>query len=82
VPAEGNGRIQVDDQYVGDGYGIPTEASREALRLAAETEGLILDPVYTAKAMAGLIAYVRAGRFTSDQTVLFWHTGGVPGLFA
>ena len=74
--------IQVDDGFVGDGYGIRTEASQEALRLSARTEGLILDPVYTAKAMAGLIVYVRGGRFTADQTVLFWHTGGVPGLFA
>lgn len=75
-------RIQVDDAFVGDGYGISTEASLEALRLAARTEGLLLDPVYTAKAMAAVIAYVRGGRFTADQSVLFWHTGGVPGLFA
>jgi 1-aminocyclopropane-1-carboxylate deaminase/D-cysteine desulfhydrase-like pyridoxal-dependent ACC family enzyme len=72
----------VDDGFVGAGYGIPTPASQEALGLAARTEALFLDPTYTAKAMAGLIAHVRAGRFRSDQTVLFWHTGGQVGLFA
>ncbi|PYQ03481.1 MAG: D-cysteine desulfhydrase family protein, partial [Acidobacteria bacterium] len=70
------------DGFVGEGYGIPTPASREAIELAARTEALFLDPTYTAKAMAGLIAHVRAGRFRSDETVLFWHTGGLPGLFA
>jgi len=75
-------RAEVDDGFVGEGYGIPTPASREAIELAARTEALFLDPTYTAKAMAGLIAHVRAGRFRSDETVLFWHTGGLPGLFA
>jgi 1-aminocyclopropane-1-carboxylate deaminase/D-cysteine desulfhydrase-like pyridoxal-dependent ACC family enzyme len=75
-------RIEVDDSFVGDGYGIPTDASNEAIRLLARTEGLFLDPTYTAKAMAGLIAKIRAGTFTSDQTILFWHTGGQVGLFA
>jgi 1-aminocyclopropane-1-carboxylate deaminase/D-cysteine desulfhydrase-like pyridoxal-dependent ACC family enzyme len=74
--------IEIDDSFVGAGYGIPTPASREAQQLAARTEALFLDPTYTAKAMAGLIAHVRAGRFRSDQSVLFWHTGGLPGLFA
>jgi len=73
---------EVDDAFVGAGYGIPTPASREALELAARTEAIFLDPTYTAKAMAGLIAHVRAGRFRADQTVLFWHTGGQVGLFA
>ena len=50
--------------------------------MAARTEGLLLDPVYTSKAMAGLMAYAREGRFDHARTVLFWHTGGVPGLFA
>src|SRR5439155_794449 len=75
-------RVEVDDGFVGDGYGIPTPASEEALRLCATTEALFLDPTYTAKAMAGLIARVRDGRFTAAQTVLFWHTGGQVGLFA
>src|SRR6185436_19674740 len=66
----------VDDGYVGAGYGIPTPASIEALELVARTEGILLDPVYTAKAMAGLIGRIRAGVFQKEQTVLFWHTGG------
>lgn len=74
--------IEVDDHFVGAGYGIPTAASKEALELVARTEGIVLDPVYTAKAMAGLIARVRTRKFARQETVLFWHTGGVPGLFA
>jgi D-cysteine desulfhydrase len=74
--------IEVDDQFVGTGYGIPTAASHEAIELAARTEAIFLDPVYTAKAMAGLIAYIRRGRLTARQTVMFWHTGGQVGLFA
>lgn len=76
------GQVEVDDRFVGLGYGVPTDASREAAEIAARTEGVFLDPVYTSKAMAGLIAYVRQQRFTGGQTVLFWHTGGQPGLFA
>jgi 1-aminocyclopropane-1-carboxylate deaminase/D-cysteine desulfhydrase-like pyridoxal-dependent ACC family enzyme len=74
--------INVDDRFVGEGYGVPTVASREAIELAARTEAIFLDPTYTAKAMAGLIAYVRDHTFDDDQTVLFWHTGGQVGLFA
>lgn len=74
--------IEVDDRFVGDGYGIPTAASAEALSLAARHEGIVLDPVYTAKALAGLIGRIRNGEISEDETVLFWHTGGVPGLFA
>jgi len=74
--------IEVDDRFVGDGYGIPTDESREALELVARTEAIFLDPTYTAKAMAGLISYVRQQRFRDNQTVLFWHTGGQVGLFA
>jgi 1-aminocyclopropane-1-carboxylate deaminase/D-cysteine desulfhydrase-like pyridoxal-dependent ACC family enzyme len=74
--------IEVDDSQVGGGYGVPTPASTEALELVARREGILLDPVYTAKAMAGLIARVRAGEFSSGQTVLFWHTGGQVGFFA
>lgn len=73
----GSHPIDVDDTEIGKGYGIPTSASEEALTLVARTEGLILDRVYESKAMAGLIARVRDGRFTRDQTVLFWHTGGL-----
>jgi D-cysteine desulfhydrase family pyridoxal phosphate-dependent enzyme len=74
--------IEVDDSFVGDGYGIPTSASREAIELTARTEAIFLDPTYTAKAMAALIAGVRERKFREGQTVLFWHTGGQAGLFA
>ena len=79
---DGGHQIDVDDSQVGSGYGIATPASTEALELVARREGILLDPVYTAKAMAGLIARVRAGAFESGQTVLFWHTGGQVGYFA
>jgi 1-aminocyclopropane-1-carboxylate deaminase/D-cysteine desulfhydrase-like pyridoxal-dependent ACC family enzyme len=71
--------VEVDDTQIGEGYGVPTPASREAATLVARTEGIVLDDVYESKAMAGLIARVRSGRFTKDQTVLFWHTGGLIG---
>jgi 1-aminocyclopropane-1-carboxylate deaminase/D-cysteine desulfhydrase-like pyridoxal-dependent ACC family enzyme len=74
--------IEIDDRFVGEGYGIPTTASQEAIQLAARTEALFLDPTYTAKAMAALIAYVRQQRLKAGQTVVFWHTGGQVGLFA
>jgi 1-aminocyclopropane-1-carboxylate deaminase/D-cysteine desulfhydrase-like pyridoxal-dependent ACC family enzyme len=74
--------IVVDDTMVGEGYGIPTSASREAQELLARSEALFVDHTYTAKAAAALIAYARGGRFSSDETVLFWHTGGQVGLFA
>jgi 1-aminocyclopropane-1-carboxylate deaminase/D-cysteine desulfhydrase-like pyridoxal-dependent ACC family enzyme len=80
--AGASGPIDVDDTQVGDGYGIPTTASQEALELTARSEGILLDPVYTAKAMAGLIARLKSGEFTANDTVLFWHTGGQPGFFA
>ena len=69
------------DEYVGEGYGIPSAESDAALRLLARTEGILLDPAYTAKAMAGLLDWVRQGRLTAEDTVLFWHTGGQLGLF-
>jgi 1-aminocyclopropane-1-carboxylate deaminase/D-cysteine desulfhydrase-like pyridoxal-dependent ACC family enzyme len=78
----GSAAIDVDDSFVGEGYGIPTAASREAIDLAARCEAIFLDPTYTAKAMAGLIAYLREGRFKDSETILFWHTGGQVGLFA
>lgn len=74
--------VVVDDRCVGEGYGIPTADSIEALTMVARSEGIVLDPVYTAKAMAGLIRHVREGRFSAGETVLFWHTGGQAGLFA
>jgi 1-aminocyclopropane-1-carboxylate deaminase/D-cysteine desulfhydrase-like pyridoxal-dependent ACC family enzyme len=77
-----DGEITVDDAMVGEGYGIPTDASREAQQLLARSEALFVDHTYTAKAAAALVARVRDGRFSSDETVLFWHTGGQVGLFA
>ena len=74
--------VTTDDSFVGEGYGIPTPASREAQSLAARTEALFVDHTYTAKALAALIAFVRAGRYRKDQTIVFWHTGGQVGLFA
>ncbi len=74
--------VEVDDRFVGEGYGIQTDASRDAQSLAATTEALFLDGTYTAKAMAGLIALIREGSLESARTVLFWHTGGLPGIFA
>jgi len=68
--------------YVGPGYSLPTPAMVEAVRLVAQTEAILLDPVYTGKAMAGLIDLVRTGFFKKDQTLLFVHTGGSPALYA
>ena len=82
VLLRGSSPIEVDDRFVGEGYGVPTDASREAIELTARTEGTFLDPVYTAKAMAALLAYVRQQRFTDGQRILFWHTGGQVALFA
>jgi len=77
----GPSRIVVDDHYIGDGYGIPSEASREATDLFARTEGILLDPVYTSKSAAGLLDHCRNGRFPAGRNVLFWHTGGLITLF-
>ncbi len=74
--------IEILDDYVGPGYGIPTDAMKEAVLLTARSEGIVLDPVYTGKAMSGLIDLIRKGRFTEGDVVVLLHTGGVPGLFA
>jgi D-cysteine desulfhydrase len=75
------GAARIDHDRYGDGYGAPTRAAREALDVAARFEGLILDPVYTGKAMAGLVAARRDGRIAPDTTTVFLHTGGMPALF-
>lgn len=75
-------KILVDDGYVGDGYGIPAESTLEAIRLTARQEGILLDPVYSGKGMAGLIGMVRQGFFKPTDNVLFLHTGGSTALFA
>jgi L-cysteate sulfo-lyase len=74
--------IEADDRFVGDGYGLPTERSREAQALLAATEALVVDHTYTAKALAGMIGWIREGRVPPDATALFWHTGGQVGVFA
>ena len=74
--------IQVDDHYLGAGYGIPGELEQEALKMFAQKEAILLDPVYTARAAAGMIGLIRSGLLRSGQRVLFWHTGGTPALFA
>jgi 1-aminocyclopropane-1-carboxylate deaminase/D-cysteine desulfhydrase-like pyridoxal-dependent ACC family enzyme len=68
--------------YVGPGYGLPSSAGLEAMRRVAQSDGLLLDPVYTGKAMAALIEHVESGRLASSETVVFVHTGGLPALFA
>jgi 1-aminocyclopropane-1-carboxylate deaminase/D-cysteine desulfhydrase-like pyridoxal-dependent ACC family enzyme len=73
--------IEVDDSFVGPGYGIATPQSTEAIELCASREAIFLDPTYTSKAMAGLIARIRA-RDLAPGTILFWHTGGQVALFA
>jgi len=74
--------VWVSDDYLGPGYGRSTPEAMAAMRLAGECEGLLLDPVYTAKSMAGLIGAVRDGVFKAGETVVFLHTGGTPTLFA
>jgi D-cysteine desulfhydrase len=74
--------IEALDQWVGPGYSLPTRDMVEAVRLVARLEGLLLDPVYSGKAMAGLVGLVRAGRFGKGQRILFVHTGGAPSLHA
>ena len=71
-----------DNSYIGAGYGVLTEGCAEAIALAAQTEGIFLDPVYSGKAMAGLIGHIRAGKIDPAETVVFLHTGGTPALFA
>ena len=74
--------LELHDEFLGEGYGIPTPEGLEAIRQVAQTEGIFLDPVYTAKAMAGLVGLTKTGRFKPTDTVVFVHTGGVPALFA
>lgn len=76
------GEIDNSDAYIGQRYGVVTDAGREALALVARTEGLLLDPVYSSKAMAGLIDHVRQGRLQKGDQVVFLHTGGTPAIFA
>jgi 1-aminocyclopropane-1-carboxylate deaminase/D-cysteine desulfhydrase-like pyridoxal-dependent ACC family enzyme len=76
------GEIDADESFVAPGYGLPSEAGREAMLLLARTEAILLDHVYTAKALAALVADVRAGKYAPGSALVFLHTGGVPAIFA
>ncbi len=76
------GEILVNADYLGGGYAVMGEPEIEAIRLFAREEGLLLDPVYTGRAAAAMIDLIRKGFFKRDETVLFWHTGGTPAIFA
>ena len=75
-------RIQIVDRYLGDGYAVVGDAEREAVRMLATHEGILVGPVYTGRALAGMIDMIRQGEIESDETVLFWHTGDTAALFA
>jgi 1-aminocyclopropane-1-carboxylate deaminase/D-cysteine desulfhydrase-like pyridoxal-dependent ACC family enzyme len=72
--------IDLDERQLGDGYGRPAHAAAEAADLLARTEAILVDPIYTAKALAGLVAGVRSGAWDGER-IVFWHAGGLPGLF-
>jgi len=74
--------VLVDDRYLGGGYGVMGDPEVQAIRLFARHEGLLLDPVYTGRAAAGLIDLIHGGEIEPEERILFWHTGGTPGLFA
>lgn len=75
-------KVFADDRFIGPGYGLPTAAMVDAVQTLARTEGILADPVYTGKGLAGLFAWVREGRFQPEEDVIFVHTGGAAGLFA
>ncbi|MFI5012427.1 MAG: pyridoxal-phosphate dependent enzyme [Hyphomicrobiales bacterium] len=75
------GEILNDSGFVGEGYGIPSEAGIEAVRMFARLEGIVLDPIYTGKAAAGMIAHIREGRYGQKDVLVFVHTGGAPAVF-
>jgi len=74
--------IEVNDRFLGGGYGVMGEREKEAIRLFAQNEGILLDPVYTGRAAGGMIDLIRTGEISAEERVLFWHTGGTPALFA
>lgn len=73
--------LLIRDDYLGEGYGVVGELERHAIRTLAETEGILLDPVYTGRAMGGLLDMIERGELSPEHSVLFWHTGGLPALF-
>ena len=74
--------IDVTDEYIGGGYGVLGDLERDAVRLFARSEGILLDPVYTGRAAGGMLDLIRRGEIRPDSRVLFWHTGGAPAIFA
>jgi len=74
--------VLVNDDYLGEGYGVMGPPEQEAIGMLARLEGLLLDPVYTGRAAAGMIDLIRKGFFKPGERVMFWHTGGTPALFA
>jgi 1-aminocyclopropane-1-carboxylate deaminase/D-cysteine desulfhydrase-like pyridoxal-dependent ACC family enzyme len=81
-PARPRGPIEIHDEFVGSGYGDPTEACLDAILLMAQTEGILLDPVYSGKMASGFLAHNATGRWSPGQQILLLHSGGVPALFA
>lgn len=74
--------VQVNDMFLGEGYGVLGERERDAIHTFASLEGILLDPVYTGRAAAGMLSLAREGYFKAGENILFWHTGGLPALFA
>ena len=81
-PQRSRGEFEIHDEFIGRGYGDPTEACLDAIMLMAQTEGILLDPVYSGKMMAGFLAHQAAGRWSNGKRILLLHSGGVPALFA
>lgn len=81
-PQRPRGDFEIHDEFIGREYGDPTEACLDAIMLMAQTEGILLDPVYSGKMMSGFLAHLAAGRWSSEQHILLLHSGGVPALFA
>jgi D-cysteine desulfhydrase len=81
-PQRSRGEFEIHDEFIGSGYGDPTEECLDAIMLLAQTEGILLDPVYSGKMMAGFLEHQAAGRWSCGQHILLLHSGGVPALFA
>ncbi len=81
-PQRSRGVFEIDDGFIGREYGDPTEECLDAIMLMAQTEGILLDPVYSGKMMAGFLAHQAAGRWSTRHHILLLHSGGVPALFA
>jgi D-cysteine desulfhydrase family pyridoxal phosphate-dependent enzyme len=80
-PKVDESKFIIRNQYLGEGYGVVGNLEKEAIRLLAKYEGMLLDPVYSGRAMGGLIDMIRNNEFKRDENVLFWHTGGIPAIF-